>query len=221
MKTPSAVPSVGRIPEENWHEGWKKYFKPIFVDDALVIRPPWEKLELAPDAKEIILEPKQAFGTGNHATTWLMLKAIADRRETLPTTALDVGTGSGVLALAHALFQPQAVVTAFDNDPIAIENAVEYAADHGLLDRIHFFVGNVASLRRTKTFPMIYANLQSFIIAPILPDLFKLLSDDGDLFLSGILETEEAEMRRAASEHGFTTEHVEHSGEWIRMDLKH
>ncbi|MFQ5632598.1 MAG: 50S ribosomal protein L11 methyltransferase, partial [bacterium] len=103
LKLPSESITINRIPEEDWRLGWRRFFKPVNIDNKLIVRPPWENIVLPKNAVGIILEPKQAFGTGAHSTTKLMLRAIAEKADVLPNRALDVGAGSGILAIAHAL----------------------------------------------------------------------------------------------------------------------
>jgi len=210
-----------RLPVENWHVGWHRYFRPIFIGERLVIRPPWEPVPLQGDMQEIILEPKQAFGTGNHATTKLMLEAIVSREQHLPDRALDIGTGSGILSMAHTLLNRRARLIACDIDPLAIENSQENTTLHSLENRNHFFVGPVEALNLERaTFPLIYANLQRFIILPILGSMCSLLSVDGELLISGILHTEKDEMVRAISKHGLVVTNITQDQEWIRIDAR-
>ena len=208
--------TVEEVEPEDWHAGWRKYFKPIYVGEVLCVRPPWEKAAVSSIEKEIVIEPKQAFGTGNHATTMLMLQAIVQNRAKLPARALDIGTGSAILAIAHALFNENANVTGFDIDPVAIENAEENASANGVARQLHLFTGNLGDVK-DGPYPLIYANLQKHIILPMLDDLRILLEPTGKIIFSGILETETASMRKVLERHNFRVNAIEVLDEWISV----
>ena len=211
---------IARLPEQNWRASWHRYFKPIFIGGRLVIRPPWETVDLQPNWPEIVLEPRQAFGTGNHATTKLMLDAIVARADNLPGSALDIGTGSGILAFAHMRLQPEATVVVCDLDPVAIEHAVENAESNHLAKNLCAFVGSIDALcAGKKQFPVIYANLQRHLILPILAQMENLLAANGELLLSGILATEQDQIVAALAGLQLTAKSIEHLEEWVRIDV--
>lgn len=220
LKLPPEPITIERIPEEDWYKGWQQFFKPINIENKLFVRPSWEKVTLPKHAVEILLEPKQAFGTGSHATTKLMLQAIVARKNSLPVCALDVGTGSGILAIAHALLNPQAQILGCDIDPIAIENAIENAQINGVADRIGFLTGGVGAINPAARFPLIYSNLQRHIIMPILPKLAALLFSGGNLLLSGILDSEEEMLRTALAEFPLAICAVRQEDEWILIEVR-
>lgn len=219
LALPEEPLSFKRIAEQDWHRGWQRFFKPVHIDDKLIVRPPWEKPARKKGCFELILEPKQAFGTGTHATTQLMLQCIAARSQNLPDRALDVGTGSGILAIAHALFHPQAHIVGCDIDPLAIENATENASINNVRVQLAFFVGSIDSLGDTASFPLIYANLQRHLIMPILPRLAALLAADGLLLLSGILAAEEDTMREAVAATALHILAVHRCEEWLALEV--
>ncbi len=204
-----------RFPEENWMENWKQYFQPIRIGSALYVRPPW-KPPAGDPLLDIVIEPKQAFGTGTHATTQLVLQAMVERRDRLPDEALDVGTGSGILAIAHAKLRPGSQVWGCDVDPVAIDNANENAEINGVAAQCYFLVGSVESFRG-RTFSLIYANLEKSIIRAILPDLRPLLQPDGEILFSGILASERDEVTSLLGQHGLRIMHIRQKEEWLLM----
>ena len=220
LSLPQEPIRIEEVIEEDWHAGWKKYFKPIVISDRLVVRPPWEAFELTEGMKEIVLEPKQSFGTGNHESTRLMLKYIAERGESLPRRALDAGTGSGILSIAHLLFRPDSEIEAFDVDEICIVDAKEYAREHGFASQIHLTASTTADYPTTKSFPLIYANLQKHIIEPDLPHFVKLLAPGGNFIMSGLLAAEGERMVTALEPFPLEVIHREALGEWIRIDCR-
>ncbi|KAA3663351.1 MAG: methyltransferase domain-containing protein, partial [Calditrichaeota bacterium] len=155
------------VPEEDWHAGWRKYFKPIYIDEILCVRPPWENVEQHIE-HHVIIEPKQAFGTGNHATTRLMLESMVSLRDALPDLVLDMGTGSGILAIAHCKLKPGSQITGVDIDPVATGNAKENAVLNGVENCTKFLTGTFNDVP-DQQYPLMYANLQRHIIIPLLP----------------------------------------------------
>ena len=217
LALPAEPISIARIPEQDWHRAWRRFFKPVIIGEKIVVRPPWEQTEVPAGAVEIVLEPKQAFGTGTHATTKLMLQQIAAHAGHLPDCALDVGTGSGILAIAHALLNPRARLSGCDLDAIAIENAIENAQINGVQKQIDFWVGGIEVLQKKAAFACIYANLQRHIILPILPQLSRLLAENGLLLISGLLDSEEQVMHEALADHQLEIQTVSTLEEWIAI----
>ncbi len=180
------------IEEEDWSKNWKEHFTPFKVAEGLVIAPTWEKYSPADGEKVIVMDPGMAFGTGHHATTSLVLDLLGqviatnDREHTV----LDVGTGTGILGMAAALFGVRCVY-AVDNDPVAVAAAVDNIEQNGL----------AAVMRADDTplemidgqFSLVLAN----IVHDVLLDMAKRLADvtlaGGRLILSGILEGEQVE----------------------------
>lgn len=218
---PALDPNIKILPvkEEDWHAGWRKYFKPVYIGDTFCVRPPWEKAD-KPAEFEIVLEPKQAFGTGNHATTQLMLQAIVAHRSNLANCVLDVGTGSGILAVAHALLQPDSEIVAIDIDEVAIDNAGEVAAENGVAENIEFHTGTFDVVPQQQ-FPLIYANLQRHIITPLLPQFKAYLRENGKIFFSGILTSELTKMMTSLIEYEFHVGEQRRLGEWALLEVVH
>ncbi|HKJ64274.1 MAG TPA: 50S ribosomal protein L11 methyltransferase, partial [Desulfopila sp.] len=121
------------IEEEDWSKNWKEHFTPFKVAEGLVIAPTWEKYSPADREKVIVMDPGMAFGTGHHATTSLVLDLLGQVIATNDGehTVLDVGTGTGILGMAAALFGARCVY-AIDNDPVAVAAAVKNIQQNGL-----------------------------------------------------------------------------------------
>jgi len=219
LPLPEQSPQWVRFPEEDWQAAWRRFFKPVRIAGKLVVRPPWEQVEVPPDGVVIVIEPKQAFGTGTHETTQLVLEAIVARCDRLPACALDAGTGSGVLAIAHALFAPASRVFACDIDPVALENARENAEINGVASRCEFRLGSIEKFSGMH-FPLVYANLQSHIFQKLLPSLVRVLLPGGELLMSGILAEEEAKMRQALQALPIAVRSIKRRGEWILITVE-
>jgi len=176
----------------DWSEAWKAGLGPIVISPRLVVRPPFAPHALAPGQVEIVIDPGQAFGTGTHASTRLCLewldRLLADaggraRHDRL----LDVGTGSGVLALA-AVALGAAHATGFDLDPLATEAALEAARINGLAGRTRFRTAPIEAIPGAPGFPLIVANLLKRELLPIAGAIARRLSPAGSLILAGLLE---------------------------------
>lgn len=211
---------VERIPESDWHSQWHKHFAPVEIGTNLRIRPPWDESPPRKGRIDIVIDPGQAFGTGHHATTHLLLEEIAARAGRLPLRALDIGTGSGILAITHARLCPASRIIACDIDPEAMENAVHNSRNNGTLSRTLFFVGSIDALGSGARFPMIYANLQRQLVVHMLPRVVALLESGGEAFLSGLLDTEQPEICRTLAGFPLQIEDIRQREEWIAIAVR-
>jgi ribosomal protein L11 methyltransferase len=208
---------VGEVADRDWLSEWKKDWQPFEVG-RIIVAPPW--IESVPgvlatgsslDRIVIRIEPGMAFGTGTHETTRLCLKAI--EKYFRGGSFLDVGTGTGILAIAAAKMFPHARVEAFDTDAEAVEIARENARLNGVGDRIIFQIGSVEE--QTASADLVCANLT----APVIADLLPLLLDAtcGRLVLSGILDTQVKLVESRLAELGATILESTQDGEWVAL----
>lgn len=196
--------SLRRVPPEDWRESWKRHFQPLPIGKALLVRPSWSRRRAEPGQAELILDPGLSFGTGQHPTTEFCLRELVRlrpraRSETRqgaksPTAnqgLLDVGTGSGILALAAAKlgFRP---VLAFDFDPECVTVARANARRNRVERRVTLTRRDVArlSLRPSRRFPVVCANLTADLLQRHAERLVAQLADGGHLVLAGILAEE-------------------------------
>jgi len=176
------------VSNEDWLGEWKKTWQPVELG-RLVIAPPWSEVKAAKDRVVIRIEPGMAFGTGTHETTRLCLKAIM--RFFKGGSLLDVGTGTGILAIAAAKLFPEARIAACDTDPEAVEIARENARLNGVAGQIDFRVGSLDESGRepaTSSADFVCANLTADAISTLLPALVG--ASCGRLVLSGILDSQ-------------------------------
>jgi ribosomal protein L11 methyltransferase len=176
------------VPNQDWLGEWKKTWQPVEIG-RLVIAPPWSEVKAAKDRVVIRIEPGMAFGTGTHETTRLCLKVIM--RFFKGGSFLDVGTGTGILAIAAAKLFPDARVAACDTDPEAVEIARENARLNGVAGQIDFRVGSLDESGRepaTASADFVCANLTAGVITTLLPALVGASCER--LVLSGILESQ-------------------------------
>lgn len=204
-----------QVATEDWAEAWKAHFKPLRVTPRLVIRPPWEDYEAGPDETVITIYPGMAFGTGRHASTLLCLRALEEVWEQhLPLAAsrwqvLDVGTGTGILALAAAYFGAR--VLAIDLDPEAVAAALENVRLNDLLDRIMVEDTPLPFIR--EKFPLILANITAPDLLSLAETLAARLLTEGALIISGFLEEDVLSLERRYQALGLhLTGYLSHEG---------
>jgi ribosomal protein L11 methyltransferase len=184
------------MPEEQWRDAWKRYFKVSRLTRQFVVVPSWERDSYAavatPDDVVIDLDPGMAFGTGTHASTRLVLEALQDLADTgaSPARILDVGCGSGILAIAAVKRWPAATCIAVDNDPIAAQATAENAATNGVGDRIAASTTALPSL--AERFPLVLANIQAHVLRELKTQLVEKTAPGGSLMLSGLLTPQAA-----------------------------
>ena len=212
--TPAAILdlSAREVSDRDWLAEWKKSWQPVELG-RFIITPPWIESAYGPDENRIIIkiEPGMAFGTGTHETTRLCLKAI--EKHFCGGSFLDVGTGTGILAMAAARMFPDARIEACDTDAEAIEIARANAQQNEVADRIDFRVGSIDD--QTPSADMVCANLTAPVIIELLPQL--LAATCGRLVLSGILDSQIATVRSRLNELGATILETDQDGEWVAL----
>jgi len=190
-------------PELDWSTAWRAGITAVDVSARLRVRPPFLPGEPRAGRHEIVIEPGQAFGTGGHASTRLALALVDDIAGALGPGArvLDVGTGSGVLALAAlALGATRAV--AFDLDPLAAPAARENAGANGFGERLVLFTGPLDALREVP-FAAVLANLLRSELVPLVPGIAARVAPGGAVVLAGLLESDVAEVESRFAARGF------------------
>jgi ribosomal protein L11 methyltransferase len=189
------------VREEDWAEAWKTYFKPEHIGN-IVIKPSWEDYQ--PTGYEIVVEldPGMAFGTGTHPTTrlcLLLLQEIGYGKKNL----LDIGTGSGILAVAGAKLGIREIM-ATDIDPLAVNIAAENAARNGEEQTITVVEGDLLERKPERRFELVVANIISNAILKIIPNLPQVLENEGYFLASGIIEERFPEIKEALITRGFS-----------------
>lgn len=201
---PQALGAIEVVPDTDWSERWKHGLGATVISPRLVVRPSFVAHALAPGQVEVVIDPGQAFGTGTHASTRLALEWVDELAPALGPNArvLDVGTGSGVLALAAAVLAPVQVV-AFDLDPLAVIEAQANAARAGCADRVRVYAGGLEALAEWS-FDLVLANLLSSEATPLLKGLAAHTRPGGQAVFSGLLAAEVATFTQALAAVGFT-----------------
>jgi ribosomal protein L11 methyltransferase len=204
--------SLREVADEDWLGEWKKSWHPVAVGHRFLIAPPWSEIKDADGRIVIRIEPGMAFGTGTHETTRLCIAAL--EKYFTGGSLLDVGTGTGILAIAAAKLFPETRIEACDTDAEAVAIAVENAQLNNVAERISFCVGTVSE--STASAAVVCANLTADVIVKLIPLLLG--ATCGRLILSGILETQLEQVVAELHAQGVTGEpDVFQDGEWVAL----
>lgn len=206
------------LPDQDWHENWRKHFAPFRLSERIWIAPPWQPFEPGDNELAIIIHPGQAFGTGQHQSTrlcLLLLEQLAEEKR-LPAAMLDVGCGTGILALAFLKLGGMRAV-GIDTDPLALS-----AAEHnGMLNHCPNLEVSRASLQEIEeTFPLVAANITAMDLISLAPLLSGRLKADGMLLCSGILNTQAEDVKNAFLKEGLSLVNESSLNEWTALLLK-
>ena len=207
---------VTKVRREDWAESWKRHFRPIAVGKTLLIKPSWSRVRRRKGRKVVVLDPGLSFGTGQHPTTGFCLAELVRYRNRDESQALlDVGTGSGILAVAAAKlgYRP---VEAFDFDPEAVRVARANARKNRVENKIRLFRQDLTRLpvKAAKKYSVICANLISNLLLFEQRRLLSRLQPEGALVIAGILEKEFAQIQRAYENAGMRLVASRVEGEW-------
>ena len=190
-------------------EDWRKYYHPMDVGQRLAIVPSWQDYDT--DRVKLILDPGLAFGTGGHETTNLCLEVL-DERVKGGERVLDIGTGSGILAIA-ALKLGAAVAEGVDIDPVAVRTAGENAALNGVADKLTVLVGDLSDKASGK-YDIITANIVANAIMSLAPAVPGLMADDAVFIASGIIDSRKDEVIAALEAAGLAVLEVKEKRGW-------
>jgi ribosomal protein L11 methyltransferase len=208
---------VRTVADADWAEAWKEHYVPQRVG-RLVVVPSWSSEALRPGEFGITLDPGMAFGTGLHPTTRGCLRLLQGV-DPMPATVLDVGIGSGILALAALRLGAERAV-GIDTDPLAVEATLANAERNGLADRL---VATVGTLPATpdRTYPLVLANLVAAVLVELAPRLVAHLAPGGTLLASGIIEPKADAVLGSMQHAGLDVASRHDDGEWVTLRLEH
>lgn len=208
---------VESLPNQDWNQLWAQSVKPLRVGRRLVIRPSWEPAAVQPGQIEIILDPKQAFGTGHHATTRMLLEWLEDDIRG-GEAVLDVGAGSGILAMV-ALRLGAASAIGVECDPVAVECARDYASRNGFGRELELLCGTLSDLTGSIRPDLVLANLDRQTLLALADDLAAYGLAGSRLLFSGVLVDQVDEvMARYAGFGLYLADRREQDG-WVGLEL--
>jgi ribosomal protein L11 methyltransferase len=207
---------VGRVRREDWAESWKRHFKPLEFGSALLLKPGWSRRRARPGQAVVVLDPGLSFGTGQHATTSFCLRQlVARRRAARPGSFLDIGTGSGILAIAAVKlgYRP---VAAFDFDPDSVRIAGANARRNRVAGRIQLRRADLTRARAAgaQRFDLVCANLTADLLVSQAARILHRLAPGGTLVLAGILESQFAAVRACYEGAGLRLRRTKREREW-------
>ena len=205
------------VNDSDWNENWKKYFHATEIGKRLTIVPSWEEYDNRENRVLLHIDPGAAFGTGTHATTSLCLELLQDYIKD-GSAMLDIGCGSGILAIASVLLGAEYAV-GVDIDAQSVKTARENAAINGVSDRTEFIVGDLAE-KVSGRFPVVCANIVADVVIRLLDGAEKYIADGGVLIVSGIIDIRENDVLEAAQKHGYEISQKRYRDNWCAFALR-
>ncbi|MDQ2807952.1 MAG: 50S ribosomal protein L11 methyltransferase [Chloroflexota bacterium] len=209
---------TARLKEEDWANAWKAHYQTTRIGRSMVIKPSWLDYRPAPGDRVIELDPGMAFGTGLHPTTRLCLEVLEDHAVGDIRRVLDLGTGSGILAIGTARLLPDARIWAWDTDPVAVEVAAANVAANGLADTILVEQGSlIVGVEPDIHFDLIIANILARVIIELAGAIAGALEPGGVAITSGIIDERGPEVHAALERAGLTVLETRQEGDWLAI----
>lgn len=208
--------AFGQLADEDWHKNWKRYFHPQEVVAGLVVGPSWEPVDKEPGQMEVVIDPGQAFGTGQHETTVLCLGRLMRlaRAQALNGPVLDVGCGTGILAITALLLgAPRAL--GIDLDPLAVAASAQNAEHNQVSGRLELSTEALQNL--TQSYPVVLANITAADLIALAPYLAARLSPGGEIIASGMLHQQSAGVQAAFEGLGLKLVECKVMGAWASL----
>lgn len=211
------VGSLG-VDDSDWNENWKKYFHTTEIGEKLAIVPSWETYDNPQNRTLLHIDPGAAFGTGTHATTSLCL-SLLENYVTNDTEMLDIGCGSGILAIASVLLGAKSAI-GVDIDAQSVKTARENAGINSVSEKVQFIKGDLAD-KITGKYSIVCANIVADVIIRLFENVDKFMTEDSVLIISGIIDIRKDDVLTSALQHGFTVLQEEYRDNWCAFVLKH
>ena len=203
------------LPFKNWNEVWESDFEPVFVEDKVSILAPFHSPDLA-SGLSVIIQPQMSFGTGHHQTTWMMVKALMEL-ESIPSKLLDMGTGTGVLAIVAEKIGVSDIL-AVDIESWSVENTIENA-QRNRCNSIRALEADIDGVSEAE-FDVILANINKNVLKRHFESYYNLLVSNGTLVISGFFESDVEELKKVAEEIGFAYDIVLTKETWAALKFK-
>jgi ribosomal protein L11 methyltransferase len=199
---------------KNWNEEWEQSINVINVSDKIVIKPTFREYDPKPGQIVLVIDPKMSFGTGEHQTTKLVLMLL-EKYVTMGAQVLDVGSGSGILAIASVKLGARHAV-AIDIDDWCLDNAIENSKLNNVESSIEVLQGEITDIKDSE-FDLVLANIQKNILLDIAPEIYSRLKPGGIVILSGLLDYDEADIKTDFSALGLEFLETKTLDSWIAL----
>ena len=217
--------TVDETEDIDWINNWKEFFHQFYIDDILVI-PSWEDIKPEDDAKMVLhIDPGTAFGTGMHETTQLCIRQLR-KYVNEETNLLDVGTGSGILAILSLMFGAKSAVGT-DLDPCAVEAVAQNCESNGIdTAKFEMMIGNIITEKEVQDrvgyecYDIVVANILADVLVPLTPVIVNQLKPGGIYITSGIIDDKEQTVVEAVKNAGLELVEVTYQGEWVSVTAK-
>jgi ribosomal protein L11 methyltransferase len=210
--SPVAISSITEIQDQNWNKEWEESVQPVEVSERIVITPSWHPLPKQTGKIVLVIDPKMSFGTGYHESTRIMLRMM-ERYVTPKSFALDVGTGTGILAIAAVKLGSRLAV-GIDIDEWSHINAKENALRNSCEQYVDIRFGSLEVVQETR-FNLILANIIRSTIIELFPSLLEKVDKQGTILLSGLLSDDREPITALLNEHRCTLLSIDEENEWI------
>ncbi len=222
MEIGEGTVAVTETEDIDWINNWKQYFHQFYIDDLLVI-PSWEDVKEEDRGRKILhIDPGTAFGTGMHETTQLCIRQIK-KFLTPETVLLDVGTGSGILAILALMYGAKRAVGT-DLDPCAVEAVAQNMKANGIApESFTMMIGNIITEKEVQDkagyecYDIVVANILADVLVPLTPVIVRQLKKGGIYITSGIINTKEETVKEAVKAAGLELKEVTYQGEWVSI----
>ncbi len=222
MEIGEGTVTVTETEDIDWINNWKQYFHQFYIDDLLVI-PSWEDVKEEDKGRKILhIDPGTAFGTGMHETTQLCIRQIK-KFLTPETVLLDVGTGSGILAILALMYGAKRAVGT-DLDPCAVEAVAQNMKANGIApESFTMMIGNIITEKEVQDkagyecYDIVVANILADVLVPLTPVIVRQLKKGGVYITSGIINTKEETVKEAVKAAGLELKEVTYQGEWVSI----
>jgi ribosomal protein L11 methyltransferase len=214
---PHRVGPLQEVPVEDWAEGWRFAFPPIEVGERLLLTPPWSSAESGHGRVQVVLQPGMAFGTGQHPSTLLVLEGLDRILRPGSGPVLDIGCGSGVLAIAAVLLGAEQAL-AIDYDEDAVASARANVERNGVQDRVDVQRARFPARPAGGPWPLVLANVYSTFFRQHSVDLAAAVARGGTLFVSGITVAEAGEAERLLDSAGLEVTRAGERAEWALLE---
>jgi ribosomal protein L11 methyltransferase len=213
----TAISAISEIQQQNWNQQWEASIQPVAVTEKIIIAPSWHTLSNADGKVVLVIDPKMSFGTGYHESTRLMLRMM-ERAMRPHSFVLDVGTGTGILAIAAVKLGARFAV-GVDVDEWSYINAKENTNRNGCEQNVEVRLGSLDAVPE-RGFDFILANITRNTISELFPAMVKKIDSNGIFLLSGLLVDDRDPIKKVLSDHGYSILFIESENEWIGIGAR-